>query len=145
MAIDVGTTGQAIDVTVSEFQFDGETLSSGIESMEISCNQEEEMTHFQGFQDPQERNRGQRTYEASGVMGTRQFVLLAARMGGWSALKNKEFTLVLNATPENDPNLYSFTLYRFRFLKDSFNFDKSAAKNKFSASFMSFTQEAVVQ
>jgi len=145
MSIDVGTTGQAIDITVSEFQLDGETLSTGIESMEFTCNQEEDVTHFQGIQDPQERNRGQRTYEASGVIGARQWVLLSQRFGGWSNLKNKEFTLVVNATPENDPNLYSFTFYKFRFLKDAVNFDKMSGKNKFSASFLSYNQEAVTQ
>ena len=145
MSIDVGTTGQSVDITVSEFQFDGETLSTGIESMEYTCNQEEDVTHFQGEQDPQERNRGQRTYESSGVIGTRQWVLLSKRFGGWSNLKNKEFTLVVNATPENDPNLYSFTFYKFRFLKDAVNLDKMSSKNKFSASFLSYTQEAVTQ
>jgi hypothetical protein len=145
MSIDVGTTGQAIDITVSEFQLDGETLSTGIESMEFTCNQEEDVTHFQGIQDPQERNRGQRTYEASGVIGTRQWVLLCQRFGGWSNLKNKEFTHVVNATPESDPNLYSFTFFKFRFLKDAVNLDKMSSKNKFSASFLSYNQEAVTQ
>lgn len=143
--IDVGTTGQAIDITVSEFKFDGETLSTGLESMEWTCNQDEEVTHFQGKQDPQERNRGQRTYEASGVIGARQWVLLCERFGGWSNLKNKEFTLVVNAIPENDPNLYSFTFKRFRFLKDSINADKSSGKNKFSASFLGYDQKSVVR
>lgn len=139
--IDVGTPGFSIDITASEFKFDGNTLSTGIESLEINAKQEEEMTWFQGDEEAQERNAGQRSYEGSGVLGTRQFMLfmqaVSANSNGeidYAAFKDKEFELTLFGAPKNDNKLYEFQLHKFRLLNDAINFDKSASKNKFTCS-----------
>jgi hypothetical protein len=143
VSIDVSTPGFGIDVTSAEFLFDGESLSAAIESMEFSTKTDEEIVHFQGLQDPQERTAGQRSHEATLTWGTRQYLLFCDRFGGWDEVKNKEFTLVVNAEPRNDDKVYSLTFYAFRLHSDSINLDKSASKNKISASFLSFESEVV--
>lgn len=145
MAIDVGSPGFAIDITSAELQFDGDTLSAAVSTMEWSCKTEEEVIHYQGLQDPQERTAGQRTYEASLTWGTRQYVLFCEREGGWDAVKNRAYTLVVNASPKNDPKLYSFTFRQLRLHSDSMNLDKSASMNKISASFLSYDQKSVTR
>jgi hypothetical protein len=134
--IDVGTPGFAIDITAADFLFDGQSLSAAIESMEWSTKTEEELVHYQGEEDPVDRTKGQRTHEANLAWGTRQYLLFCAYFGGEAGIKGKEFTLEVQGRPENDPNLYGFTFYRFRLLDDGMNFDKSASKNKVRASFM---------
>lgn len=145
MSIDVGTPGFGLDITSAEMQFDGDTLSAAISTMEWSTKTDEELVHFQGLEDPQERTAGQRSHEASLTWGTRQYVLFCEKMGGWNAVKDREFTLVVNASPKNDPKLYSFTFNKIRLHSDSVNLDKSASMNKISASFLSFEQESVVR
>lgn len=143
--IDVGTEGNCIDITSAEMMFNGDTLSAAVSTLEWTCKTEEEVIHYQGLQDAQERTAGQRTYEASLTWGTRQYVLFCEKMGGWDAVKNMEFTLVVNASPRNDPKLYSFTFRKFRLKDDSMNLDKSASMNKISASFLSYDQKAVTR
>ena len=145
MSIDVGTPGFGIDITAAELQFDGDTLSAAVSTMEWSAKTEEEIVHFQGLQDPQERTAGQRSYEATITWGTRQYVLFCERQGGWDQVKNQEFTLVVNASPKNDSKLYSFTFNKLRLHSDSINLDKSASMNKISASFLSYDQESVTK
>lgn len=136
--IDVGTPGFSIDITCAEIKFQGQTLSTGIESMEINVKQEEEKTWFQGEQNPQERNAGQTDYDGSGVFGTRQFFLFVqqAAAGDIETFKNQEFELTLLGRPKNDNKIYEFQLHRFRFLNLGINLDKSPSKNKFTASWM---------
>jgi len=142
--IDVSTPGFAIDITTAEFIFDGETLSAAVKSMEYSKKNEEEMIHFQGAQDPQERTAGQNTYEGNMVWGMRQYLLMCERFGGEAALSNREFTFVVNATPENDDKLYQYTFYKFRMKDHSGNFDKSAGEAKVGCSFFKVEMESAV-
>lgn len=143
--IDVGTAGFAIDITSAQIQFDGDTLSAAISSMEWSTKTDEETAHFQGLQDPQERTAGQRTHEATLSWGARQYALFCRQQGGWSVVKDKEYTLVVNAEPKNDDKLYSYTFYKLRLHSDSVNLDKSVSMVKISASFLSFDQEVVTK
>lgn len=148
--IDVGTPGFSIDITSSEFKFNGQTLSTGIESMEVNWKQDEEQTHFQGDEEPAERNAGQRSYEGSGVLGTRQFFLFMQAMAqgedgtiDFRAFQDMEFELTLHARPKNDNKIYEFQLHRFRFLNGAINLDKSASKNKFTASWIGMEMKLV--
>lgn len=142
--IDVSTPGFAIDITTAEFIINGETLSAAVKSMEYSKKNEEEMIHLQGDPDPQERTKGQNSYEASMVWGMRQFLLMCERFGGEAALSNQEFTLVVNATPENDDKLYQYTFRKFRMKDHSGNFDKSASEAKVGCSFFKVEVESAV-
>ena len=83
MAIDVGTPGFAQDITSASFKFNGAPLSAAITEMEWNCKTSEEVLHFQGLQDPQERSAGQREYDASITWGARQYALFLAKQGGW--------------------------------------------------------------
>jgi len=143
--IDVGTPGFSIDITCAEVKFNGQTLSTGIESMEINIKQEEERTHFQGEQEPAERAAGQTDYECSGVLGTRQFFLFVAAVadGDFHALKNMEFELTLLGRPKNDTKIYEFQMHKFRFLNHGFNLDKSPSKDKFTGSWLKYEQSIV--
>jgi hypothetical protein len=143
--IDVGTPGFSIDITCAEAKFNGQSLSTGIESMEVNIKQDEEKTWFQGDQDPAERNAGQTDYDLSGVLGTRQFFLfmLAVAGGDFRTLRNMEFELTLLGTPKNDTKIYEFQLHRFRFLNHGFNLDKSPSKDKFTASCMGLDMSIV--
>lgn len=141
--IDVGSAGFGIDITSAEMIFDGDTLSAAISSMSLSCKTDEEVVHFQGLPDPQERTGGQRTYEAELEWGTRQYMLFCEHQGGWDVVKNKEYTLVVNCSPKNDDKFYSLTLNKLRLHSDSMNLDKGAAKTKINASFLSYEQEVV--
>ena len=143
--IDLGSSGLAIDITCAEMIFDGDRLSAALASMEWSTKTDEELIHLQGLEDPQERTAGQRSHEATVTWVTRQYVRFCELMGGWDVVKDMEFTLVVNASPKNDPKFYSFTFNKFRLLSDSFNLDKSASMNKISCSFLSFEMESVAQ
>lgn len=136
--IDVGTPGFSIDITCAEIKFNGQTLSTGIESMEINIKQEEELTHFQGEEDPQERAAGQTSYEGSGVLGTRQFFLfmLAVTGGKFQTLRDQIFEMTILGRPKNDTKIYEFQMHQFRFLNHGINLDKSPSKDKFTCSWL---------
>lgn len=137
MAIDVGTPGNSIDITTSEFHFDGQTLSAAVESLKWTTKQDEEVTHFQGLEDPQERNAGQRTHEGTMIWGHRQFMLFCNVFGGRDAASKRIFTLTILGRPENDPKIYEMTFNEFRILGDSGGFDKGASKIEVPFSFLS--------
>lgn len=141
--IDVGSPGYGIDITTAEFQIDGDTLSAALKSMEFSAKTDEEIIHLQGLQDPSERTPGQTTYEGSVTWATRQFLLFCARYGGWKVVRNKEFTLVVNATPQNDTRFYEFKFLKFRMKDFSSGFDKGASEMKISCSFLDYDQAPV--
>lgn len=136
--IDVGTPGFSIDITCAEIKFNGQTLSTGVESMEINIKQEEETTHFQGDEDPQERSAGQTSYEGSGVLGTRQFFLFmqAVSGGDFKTLRDQIFEMTILGRPKNDTKIYEFQMHQFRFLNHGINLDKSPSKDKFTASWL---------
>lgn len=136
--IDVGTPGFAIDITASSFKFDGDALSAALTEMEWNCKTSEEVLHFQGLQDPQERSAGQREYDASVTWGARQYALFVDKQGGWDAVNNREYTLVVQAQPRNDPHLYTYTFNKFRMHSDSNSLNKSAGVVKISCSFLSY-------
>lgn len=141
--IDVSTSGFGIDITTAEFIFDGETLSAAVKSMEYSKKNEEEMVHFQGSQNPQERTAGQNTYEASMVWGMKQYLLMCSRFGGDEALSNREFTLVVNASPRNENKFYQYTFRKLRMKAHGGNFDKSPSEAKVECSFFALEVQPV--
>lgn len=145
MSIDVGTPGYAIDITAAEFQFNGQTLSAAIVEMEWNTKTEEELVHFQGLQDPQERTKGQRSHDGTCTWGARQWALFCQTFGGRDAVLNREFTLVANCEPENDPLLYTYTFKKFRMHSDSGNLNKSAGMTKVTFSYLSFEQETTAK
>lgn len=138
MAIDVGTPGFAQDITSASFEFDGYALSAALVEMEWNCKTSEEVLHFQGLQDPQERSAGQREYDASITWGARQYALFVDKQGGWNVVKNKEYTLVVYSVPQNDPNFYTYTFNKFRMHSDGNSLNKSAGVVKISCSFLSY-------
>ena len=141
--IDVGSPGFGIDITAARFSFDGETLSAACKEMDYSSKTDEEIIHLQGEQDPAERTAGQTSYEGSITWATRQWLRFCARFGGEAVVRNKEFTLVVNGSPQNDPAEYEFTFYKFRMHSFAGNFSKSAAETKVSCSFLKFEQEVI--
>ena len=141
MAIDVGTPGFAQDITSASFKFNGAPLSAAITEMEWNCKTSEEVPHFQGLQAPQERSAGQREYDASITWGARQYALFLAKQGGWDAVRNREYTLVVQNQPQNDPHIYTYTFAKFRMHSDSGSLNKSAGVVKISCSFLSYDQE----
>lgn len=145
MSIDVGTPGYAIDITAAEFQFNGQTLSAAIVEMEWNTKTEEELVHYQGLQDPQERTKGQRSHDGTCTWGARQWALFCQTFGGRDAVLNREFTLVVNCEPESDPLLYTYTFNKFRMHSDAGNLNKSAGMTKVTFSYLSFEQETTAK
>lgn len=142
--IDVGTAGYAIDITAAEFKFSGQSISAAITEMEWNTKTEEELVHFQGLQDPQERTKGQRSHDGTCSWGARQWALFCQTFGGRNAVLNREFNLVVNCKPENDNKLYTYTFNKFRTHSDSGNLNKSAGMTKVTFSFLSFDLDVTV-
>ncbi len=141
MAIDVGTPGYAIDITVASFKFDGETLSAAITEADWNSKTSEEILHMQGVQDPIERTKGQRDHSGTMSWGARQYALFCRQAGGWDAVKNKEFSLVLQCEPDNDPHIYTHTFTKLRLHSDSNAVNKSAGVAKIEFSFLEYDLE----
>lgn len=137
--IDVGTPGFAIDITSASFKFDGAPLSAAIVEMEWNCKTSEEVLHFQGLQDPQERSAGQREYDASITWGARQYALFLGKQGGIDVVRNREYTLVVQCIPNNDGRVYTHVFTKLRLHSDSHSLNKSAGVVKISCSFLGYT------
>ncbi len=141
MAIDVNTPGYAIDITAASFKFDGETLSVAITEMDFNTKTTEEVLHMQGLQDPVERSKGQREHSGTLTWGARQYALFCKKLGGWDVVKNREFTLVAQAEPENDPHIYTHTFASLRLHSDSNALNKSAGVAKIEFSYLGYDLE----
>lgn len=144
MAFNVNVPGFAIDGSTGEFLLDGQPLSFAIEDMKWDAMATEELIHYVGSKDPKERTGGYREYTWDGNMPMRQLMLLAQEVGLnededdlVEAITSHEFTLTINARPKNDPNIYTFTLERFRILKLPFNLGaKETSKCAIAGSYM---------
>lgn len=145
--LDIATPGYSIDITSAEFRFDGDKISAAVESMTRNTKTDEELTHLQGLQDPQERTAGQRTHDGDMTWATRQWLLFCALVGGAdgeNAVLNKVFgSLTVITSPLNNDKVYQFTYKQFRMHSVSDNLDKSAGKTKVTCSWLSQEKKVV--